>query len=189
MVGDSVKALINTNGEYYIYEFNENLELVKRKKLGDLGNAYLVKNIDNLDLILINNGNSFLINLYDNDEVINVFSKNKKLKFYDVINEGIIFSFDKGFEIYSEYHIKKIDTLELDKLNYNINSTDHIEVLSFFEKLEFHLETTSPFHQHMMSGEYIGTYVSQNAYGTNIYINAPIRVKNYVNVIDGVFIN
>lgn len=185
LVGDSVKALINTNGEYYIYEFNENLELVKRKKLGDLGNAYLVKNIDNLDLILINNGNSFLINLYDNDEVINVFSKNKKLKFYDVINEGIIFSFDKGFEIYSEYHIKKIDTLELDKLNYNINSTDHIEVLSFFEKLEFHLETTSPFHQHMMSGEYIGTYVSQNAYGTNIYINAPIRVKNYVNVIDG----
>lgn len=180
----TIKLMLYTQNEYFLYEFDFDLNLLKRQIIETKYDSYLVDNISGDDLILTKYTNGFDINLFNNDLNINVYHSDKCLVNFDVVDEGIVFSYSDFISLYSEYHIEKSETLILDKLYYDINSTNHFKVSSFFEILDFSQDYITPYHQHMMSGSYDATYVAKNKYGSNIYISTPVIIKDYVNIIN-----
>lgn len=187
-ISNTIDVILKSSACSYYYSFDNNLNLIDYLLID---NSYrkvsLVRtNKDKLFLVSEEDSNSLLLLL--DDELVEIFAFDKELINYNVIDGGICFTIKEEFlktYKYSEYHILKQEELILNRISYNLDDNSHFLVESFFEKLEFQIDNITPFYQDMISGEYQINYVSINKFGRNIYISTPLKVLDYVNIING----
>lgn len=182
VVDNNINVILDTPTKQYFYQFDETLDLVNYLSLEGNGYTYIENGLDEV-LLLKQEESSFSLGLWDNS-FNEIYKVPYYLKGYNMVEGGIVFCYDNRLNIYSEHHIKRKDTLILTRLKYEDTSTSHFEVVSFFEDLYFKLGLYSPYHFHMMSGEYVASYKAVNKLGGVVSIETDVIVKDFVNVID-----
>lgn len=184
-VDKNYTVLLQTHNNTYLYQFDYDLKLVKYICLNDVCKYHYIPNILDKQLLIKEELNKFTICLYEDNMLQPIFEQPHTLKSMNFIVGGIVLGFNDKINIYSEYHLDRKDTLVLSKASYDYDSTNHFKVLSFFENLQFNLESYNPYHTHMMSGNYQATYISKNKLGSSVVIKTDVIVKDFVNIIDG----
>lgn len=183
-IDNYINIILSTNNQEYLYIFDYELKLVKYIQFAQCNYEY-IPNILGEVLLIYQESKSFKIGIYSKNEFKPIFTIQQHLEDYYVDNGVIALSYDNAINFYSEYHIDRCDTLTLTKTKYDYDTTSHFEVNSFFEKLTFKLDNYSPYHMHMMSGNYVATYKAKNTSGSEIIVKTDVVIKDFVNIIDG----
>ena len=169
-VDESINVILKNEVEEVIYKFDYNLNLLNRIIMDSHNNHYFIPNILNEVLLIQDSQNSFDILLLDDNNFVSILNIPYKLISFNMTYGGIAINYNDEIKLYSEYHINSLNELVLTKLSYDYESTKHFDVKSFFENMTFELDHYTPFHMHMMSGNYIATYIAKNTFGNEIYI-------------------
>lgn len=185
-IDDNINVVLKAGYKSYFYEFDYSLSLLTRRCIDvDNNQIYFINNIKNVDLFCINSLEQFKLAIIDKEKLKDIYVHIGNVNNFGLTEGGFYYTSEGKIYVISEYHIDYINTLILDKITYDEKNMNHFKVTSFFEDLTFNLVSTNPFHQHMMSGEYIAKYVSKNKFGSNIFIETPLEVRDFVNIIDG----
>ena len=185
-IDDNINVVLKAGHKSYFYEFDYSLSLLTRRCIDvDNNQIYFINNTKNVDLFCINSLEQFKLAIIDKEELKDIYVHIGNVNNFGLTEGGFYYTSEGKIYVISEYHIDYINTLILDKITYDEKNMNHFKVTSFFEDLTFNLVSTNPFHQHMMSGEYIAKYVSKNKFGSNIFIETPLEVRDFVNIIDG----
>lgn len=185
VIDSNINIILSTSSYDVYYQFNNDLTLSNYLKFDSINKYLYVQNILNEMLFIKEDISSFEIGFFHENSFTPIFSLNYRLNNFDITNGLLVLNYNNSLNLYSEYHIDRCDTLVLTKIKYEYDSTNHFEVNSFFETLTFKLDKYTPFHIHMISGEYNASYISKNMFGSNIFLQTKVIVKDFVNIIDG----
>lgn len=184
-IDNNINIILDTSSKQYFYQFDKELNLIDYFSFNDDDKYHYIPNYLNKTLLLRKESSYFELGLYEDNNFNTIFKINKYLDSYNLTKGGIAFSYDDTLNVYSEHHLVRKNDLVLSKIKYEYTSTDHFKVESFFEELSFKLDSYSPYHMHMMSGNYTATYSSLNKLGGKILVKTNVIVKDFVNIIDG----
>ena len=180
-VMNNILVILETDAKDYLYEFDFDLNLVSKEDVTKKGyNVFIIKNKLNSKLLLYKKDNSFFLYL-DNNKI---FELNKHLVSFYEYEKGIAFIYDNKLNIFSEYHIDKLNTLYLDKINYDYLKTNDIIISSFFENVDISIFKSEPYFRTQMSGKFNVTYEIKNTFGSTYFIKRDVIVRNFVNIVD-----
>lgn len=185
VIDSNINIILSTSSYDVYYQFNKDLTLSNYLKFDSINKYLYVQNILNEMLFIKEDISSFEIGFFQENSFTPIFSLNYRLNNFDITNGLLVLNYNNSLNLYSEYHIDRCDTLVLTKIKYEYDSTSHFEVNSFFETLTFKLDKYTPFHIHMISGEYNASYISKNMFGSNVFLQTKVIVKDFVNIIDG----
>lgn len=184
-IDNNINIILSTSiGDVY-YQFDLDLSLVNYQKFNQEDKYMYIPNILEEKLFIKEHVRSFEIGLLEDNIFTSIINIPYKLNDYYVCDGLLVLNYNNKLNLYSEYHIDRLDSLILTKLKYEHDSTNHFEVNSFFETLTFKLDHYSPFHMHMISGEYLASYEATNSYGSKVSVTTDVIVKDFVNIIDG----
>ena len=183
-VDKNINIILQTEDNSFFYRFDKNLNLQEHIYLDDNFHYSYIPNLLDEVLLIRKELNQFAIGIYTNT-FEPLYQVSFPLKNYSLYDGGIAFTYNNCLNIFSEYHINKNETFILSKLDYNIDSTNHLDISSYFEELSFNLDHFTPFHIYMINGEYQAIYRAVNKCGRTINIQTDVIVKDFVNIIDG----
>lgn len=83
-----------------------------------------------------------------------------------------------------EYHVNKLEPFHYDNLVIDYKSTDHFDISSYFEELEFVFDDNkNAYINYQKSGTYQATYTANKRDGTNISIETDYIIPTFINIV------
>lgn len=176
----------------YLFEIDLDLKSCNKKeiKTKKLDEIYTGKKNNNTHLYIYQDSvitricyydyNNNLCDLYSFEgEYIDYFVKDGVLNIYYIFDDKVFLK-----EI-NEYHDIYITPLICDYYNYDEKRMSHFLVDSYLEDLVFEQYLITPYFSRNLCGEYISKYKAERLNKEYVYIETPLIVQPYVNVIDG----
>lgn len=192
---DSLSIMLEAD-ELYLYEVDKELNSAKRKiiKTKKLDEIYTGKKNNNIHLYIYQDSVITRICYYNSDnKLTDIYSFEGEYVDYFVSKGVLYIYYNYNNKLYlkevNEYHDIYINTLVCDYYNYDETRKNHFKVDSYFEDLSFENYLITPFFSRNIAGSYIAKYKAERLNGDVIYIETPLIVRPYLNVMEGGFYN
>lgn len=187
---DGIVLAIRAEKNVYIYKIGYNYEMIEHYKLFFKSNSVKIYNSlhPNLDYVFLSEYQNHLT-LYSKQEVLYNF-ETSGIIIDEIIKDGILYvsvlNHDKIKVItLKDYEILKNDVYTVNRLNYNLDENESIQVVSIFEKLVPNLISIDPSYDKRIHGNYNLHYRIERLAGDIIELNSKLEVKEFTNFIDG----
>ncbi len=191
----SIHLLLNTQNNILYFKLDSNLNLISKNVYNNDLNKYIIlPNFKNNKNLLIADINSSL-KIIENDSL-----NSKKVYESSVIGNIIDLKIVNGELLYyvsnksngTLYYLTEYEVIEQEKTilsyeSYNTPLDNHFKAESYFEELEFKIDTsnpTTPYLESNMPGNYQINFTATSKNGRIIKETAPLSIERYTNFID-----
>lgn len=185
-----IELILESSKKLFYYKLNLELEVINYYLMDEIkGMCFIIKHYKSTDGILILNQNSLKLITSSKVENIYTFINTDLIFDYKIIDGELIIYGAKDYTIYisgfNEYEIVNKEDAIFNKKYINETSINHFKVESWFEKLTFSLESTTPFLNKNINGKYKAVYSALRENNEKITIETDIIIKPYTNFING----